>query len=859
MKVIKPLTMSLTHRTYTYREQHWFSIKPILFFALDNPASIVPEADAWQRILPELPTGTPLDEGYPKGSSEILLVGNARSLGGEVEKLSVTVNFSNVSKTLHVSGYRHWQKAGWLGGFKPSRTTRFTKMPLDWAHAFGGADNKKNPLGVGSMQKGNYGEVEVMLPSVTYPGADLKTPKHEIEPAGFGPLHPSWKPRIDFASVYDRAHMETEFPALPTDLDFHIFNMAPSDQFVGDMESGQAISLQNCSPAREVFRSQLPGMAARAFVVRGDTFEEVRQSPETLWLFPEKNIGALIFKGVVQTDKPAAQISYDALLLAYERSSDECRPISHYQNVYRLRTDEKEAIKHLLDDSQLTPRLSASEQTSRSAEHEREVDRRNALQQQAWEATKSKHREKTGRDLDEQHAPPPVDPALVIAPEAQKRRDFSLVPLFQSVSALQRSSDELQKKQQANAPADTTDTYPLSDDQVVGQALHNASKRRVKLPERSEKTLDGIPDQATISEVAAYERKLGGLSVALSPRKDSYIYKDAAGESLRRFVESLLESGGETFNRDLTGADLSDFSFEQRDWRGSIFECADLSGVEFKGCCLTNCSFVGAKLDGARFIECDLSGANFSSSFGQNVFLDQGRMSSPATISNAKLINSNFDGIVLSRLQLIDSDLSGSIFSNVQVERLNIIRSRLDTCNIRNTALSTVNFTDCSLSHLQIADCTLERTLFLNSDLQAAEYTNCRLSRCQIAGDTLFTLGSIQSSTLDLCGMRGTTATGIELTDVVMKRVDLGLCSLRAAKLHNVLLEECLLGYSDFSQSCLTDSTLYRCSLEWSDLSRCELAQVNFAESDVLTINFEDTDLSETSDLLPTKLKRVVG
>ena len=138
------------------------------------------------------------------------------------------------------------------------------------------------------MQKGNFGEIEVMLPAVTYPGADLKTPKHEIEPAGFGPLHPSWKPRIDFASVYDRAHMDTEFPALPKDLDFHIFNMAPNDQFVDDMKLGQPLSLQNCSPAREVLMSQLPEMAARAFVAKGDSLEEVEQSPETLWLFPRR-------------------------------------------------------------------------------------------------------------------------------------------------------------------------------------------------------------------------------------------------------------------------------------------------------------------------------------------------------------------------------------------------------------------------------------------------------------------------------------------------------------------------------------------------------------------------------------------
>ena len=123
----------------------------------------------------------------------------------------------------------------------------------------------------------------------------------------------------------------------------------------------------------------------------------------------EANIGALIFQGIVQMDKPAAQIEYDALLLAYERSSDECRSIRHYQNVYQLRTDEKEAIKHLLDDYQLTPKLSPSEQTTRSAEHDREVDRRNYLQQQVETAKATQG--KTEQDLDDKHAPLPSIPS----------------------------------------------------------------------------------------------------------------------------------------------------------------------------------------------------------------------------------------------------------------------------------------------------------------------------------------------------------------------------------------------------------------------------------------------------------------
>ena len=111
MKVIKPLKLGLTHRTYGWQGAHRFAVKPILFFDLNDPQRIIPEAQAWQRLMAELPQHQVFDEGMPKASPEVLLHGNAWTpAGSPVTKLQVTLSLGQMSKTLQVIGDRIWQK-----------------------------------------------------------------------------------------------------------------------------------------------------------------------------------------------------------------------------------------------------------------------------------------------------------------------------------------------------------------------------------------------------------------------------------------------------------------------------------------------------------------------------------------------------------------------------------------------------------------------------------------------------------------------------------------------------------------------------------------------------------------------------
>ena len=58
----------------------------------------------------------------------------------------------------------------------------------------------------------------------------LNSPRQKVAPAGYGPIDSQWAPRTVSNELYDQEYVDRTFPALPDNLDFARFNMAPIDQ-----------------------------------------------------------------------------------------------------------------------------------------------------------------------------------------------------------------------------------------------------------------------------------------------------------------------------------------------------------------------------------------------------------------------------------------------------------------------------------------------------------------------------------------------------------------------------------------------------------------------------------------------------
>jgi hypothetical protein len=155
-----------------------------------------------------------------KPGTDITFLGKAYAPGGKPAKSwTCSIEAGPVSKTLLVHGERFWRpvfRDAWAGlsAKEPKRvlqdwtltdTAPAAAMPLDWTHAFGGAEpgseidehgipaasDASNPLGCGIVDPGcTDSELRIRAPSVTAPGqADLDW-RQRYEPQGFGPIRP---------------------------------------------------------------------------------------------------------------------------------------------------------------------------------------------------------------------------------------------------------------------------------------------------------------------------------------------------------------------------------------------------------------------------------------------------------------------------------------------------------------------------------------------------------------------------------------------------------------------------------------------------------------------------------------------
>ena len=207
-----------------------------------------------------------------KPSTDIVLVGSAHAPGGKaVPFLDVTLQVGDLKKTLRVFGNRRWKFGRLSLSPKMTRPEPFTKMPIIYERAFGGADpggprrkkvfwERRNPIGAGfairHSRKWIHGRP---APNIEDPAHLIRSWRSKPQPQGFGFIGRSWMPRLKFGGTYDDAWKEKRCPLLPGDFDERYFQGAHPDLVAPDHLAGdEPVALIHLSPAGDL-RFTLPG------------------------------------------------------------------------------------------------------------------------------------------------------------------------------------------------------------------------------------------------------------------------------------------------------------------------------------------------------------------------------------------------------------------------------------------------------------------------------------------------------------------------------------------------------------------------------------------------------------------------
>jgi uncharacterized protein YjbI with pentapeptide repeats len=718
--------------------------------------------------------------------ADVLLAGTCHTPGGApIAECPVRFAVGSFSKILRVVGPRVWVDDA-LGGTSTDPLP-FTRMPLDWEHAFGGPGHEGNPVGRG------LGTQE--LPNVEDPRHAVRSRRDRPAPASFLPIAARWPMRARLlGKAYGEAWRRTRAPFHAEDLDWSFFNAAPEDQRVeGYLHGDEPLIFQNLHPTIPVYTSRLPGVRVRVFV--REASGRTREAPmvlDTLFADLDAETVTLTWRGLLPVDDDDLH-GVRAVLVASEPLAD--RPLPEARHLADLDAFERDPLR--VDE--------------RMPEALRPLSKRVLYDRPAPE------------DLlvpppDDGVARDPVSALLhrrlggLAAPEQQQVRDVVERALAQPMPDgvdLRRKLEEALRDPPA-PPAVANDApggVTIRDARVgkVVRALRETAERLKREAEKEGRTLDGLAAYEAIKDDPRV-RALEAAADAPSPAEPG--------------------PGADLSGRDLRGADL-----RGRDLRGAILQQADLRGARLDGARLGRAVLHRARLEGATLDGADLTGAS------ANLVQADGASFAGATLDRAIFERASLRGAsfraaaaaqaLFSRADLTEAKLGGARFSKVMLHD-----ATLDRADLAGASLSHCLLVGARAQGADFAGATLDGACFMRADLRAARFSDARgagavWTSAQIEGAD-FGHAVLPRACFLEARAEGAVFHGANLAEgrfyrAELARADLSRSNLAGADLSKAALGAASLAGANLFQARLDQTKLAGCNLDGAVLTRSSL------------------------------------
>jgi hypothetical protein len=226
---------------------------------------------------------------------------------GAVTEMEVSVRMETghrtLAKTVRVYGQRVFYSTG--GRVVPGPAARLHPTPLRYEQSYGGAEERRNPVGIGAVQDRSE-LVEKVAPSI-------EDPRHPVSslrpaPAGFGPIAPDWSPRCERAGTCDEAWRRTRAPIRPLDYDPRHACVSEPDLFSPEPIAGdEPVEVLGATP-EGVWRFKLPRVAPLVTFETSGGIIEQRPRPDTYLIDADDGRVELTFRARVPMPKKLQQM-----------------------------------------------------------------------------------------------------------------------------------------------------------------------------------------------------------------------------------------------------------------------------------------------------------------------------------------------------------------------------------------------------------------------------------------------------------------------------------------------------------------------------------------------------------------------
>ena len=663
-----------------------------------------------------------------KTRADILLNATAYPpVGPSVSSLDVRLQCGTLTKSLRVFGQRHWEPT--LVADKASAPEPLTQVPITYDSAYGGPHCKDNPLGKG------HGPDAEFLPQVEFPSESTRSRRDNIQPAGFGPLDPSWPQRHSLVGTYDEKWLQEEWPWYPTDFDFGFFNAAPRDQQVeGYLRGDEVLEFENLHPEHALYCSQLPGLAARCFLYeRSDhgqsMFREVSLVLDTLWIDLNLERIVLVWRGSTPVRSFHLK-EIERIIIATEPFVDKKTAEHYHQSMHaQLAAEEAEFDIEIEDDAE------------ERAKFEREMEKTEAefaQMDQEFQALDAEANTEHSQ-MREQFLAMGVDQGVFQrTPEEVNAVPLQVDPIEEVRRVNPQQADEFAALR-VEAPQ-VEESAKQFDEEFAATEAEFADdppwtrQRVLECHEAGEPIGDADLDKVDLSELSLPGVDLTGASMREAVLKN--VDFSAANLSDVDFTDADLSGAN------LTGAILDDADFSNAVLDGTVLTDISIDGADFSGLDLKNQDFSRARGKYTEFSDADLSGVNFSGAVFDGVAFDKTNLEQAnfrqavlkeCDFDSAKVIGAVFEGADLTNLRCDGADFTGANLRAVSAVGSVWEKSILDQADLSRGVFKNSEFSQVSAREtiFDRADCT--ECNFEDAQLEATQLTNCNLLRASFA------------------------------------------------------------------------------------------------------------------------------
>jgi len=855
MRTIKPACLSAITRCIEHRGHFFLGVSVITHIPMRSIAHLGAEQTLWPMLAKYAPGF--IEDAIPRIRSEYFLYGNVYPPTDkqDAEHVDFGLRLATLSKKARAFG-RRVVRGSSLVAKEPVGITKIIPE-----NAYGGPDYSINSRGAGHPSCITEKDL-LYLPTLELLTHPWKSQVSHNKSALFGPqdiMHPS---RQKYAGTYDSEWLENDYPGLPKDASWLLYNQATEDQqqkepFVGD-EKFDLINLRKDTPH---ISNQLPGISARVLISRKgqlNALEDLKTGLRTVVFLPDADSVVLVWQTQCQVERDDAN-DIDLLVLGFEHTH---RPksIKHYINVVNSRMDEEDGILAMLDDSPLVPEDVSYDPllTLPKANAEKDPDSMSERLKRRIERSMQEARaevESHGLDPDE-HAPP------AHLPDTQKVPPMSEIgPYMRQLHKSAEEELEKTKKQQLRQQAEIAELLDsqgmdssLIDKEIRGE-MGSVGPPAPVAPETI-KNLNNIDKQAKsdgqpILEVeemladkylhqqwkASDDQMLEGYRVGAHLQKPAPLAAGAHAEEQHRLISEHLENNSGLKNLDLTGANLAGFDFSGIDCRGVLLEGANLKGAN-----LSNASFVNAVLAHADLRDANLQGCDFTKANLGNGCLNHSDARdavfieaelSGTQLSRVLLGNAKFTSSQLYRTEIISSDLSGADLTDAILYECNLSGSALVNALINDT-----QFVNCDLSGTTWNDCSGKNTVFLNATFPSCEFIGAQLPSSRWVGEIDLTGAKFdkanlenayfgQNSMLFSASCIGANVSGCDFTECNLDQSVFRYAVMRETSLRNASLKKADLTKANLMNASLQNAQLQGCIMNGTHLYGADLARLN--------------------------------